>query len=508
MMSTILLAALLIGPTPGAPLDSVVASVGRFTITVGDLIDSYEFGPAFVKRMENPLERHLEYMIYERLIALDAERLGYDTSVFVRDRARGLEEDLAVEQLYREEILSKITLTSEEIEEATTKAQIQLRLRWLYAADRAEAERLQTLLASGVPFDSLFLYQKVVTEESERQLETNVLRLERDNARFARTIRDLRSQETSTYIEGPDGFYLVRVDEIWRNPLVTEFGQAVAELEATKMLRAIRANEMADNYVRTLMASANPVIKAEGFNIVRAYLADKGLSSNTRLKWQIPETFMTEAGPLPLAASAELLRRPLVTFGNRTFTVRDYIHWFDLRQFQLKTHSLAAFNASVKRTIWKMVQDKLLSGEAYRRGMHLQPAVAHEAKKWETKLLYLAGRRHASTAIRVSDEEVKQRFQDRRHLYRKPDGMPMEFDEAQQGVWAELYNEHEVHNLFRLIQRLLNEFPVSINEKLLTKLSETVERDPQAIEVIFYKPGGTFPRVAFPTIDERWQRFR
>jgi hypothetical protein len=49
---------------------------------------------------------------------------------------------------------------------------------------------------------------------------------------------------------------------------------------------------------------------------------------------------------------------------------------------------------------------------------------------------------------------------------------------------------------------------VSINEKLLQQLSKKKESDLYAIEVVFYKPGGTFPRVAFPTIDEAWSKMR
>jgi hypothetical protein len=51
------------------------------------------------------------------------------------------------------------------------------------------------------------------------------------------------------------------------------------------------------------------------------------------------------------------------------------------------------------------------------------------------------------------------------------------------------------------------EHPVTINEKLVEELAATLRPDPHAIEVKVYKPGGTFPRVAFPTIDERWQMF-
>ncbi|MEK7249686.1 MAG: hypothetical protein AAB209_04605, partial [Bacteroidota bacterium] len=71
--------------------DGTIATVGRFSITKQDLLDSYEFGPAFVKRLQNPLRKHLGFMIDERLLALEAGQLKYDTTNFVRERVAALE---------------------------------------------------------------------------------------------------------------------------------------------------------------------------------------------------------------------------------------------------------------------------------------------------------------------------------------------------------------------------------------------------------------------------------
>ena len=61
-------------PADRLPDTAVVARVGRFVITAQELLDSYEFGPAFVRRSSDPLRTHLQYMIYERLLATEAEK--------------------------------------------------------------------------------------------------------------------------------------------------------------------------------------------------------------------------------------------------------------------------------------------------------------------------------------------------------------------------------------------------------------------------------------------------
>ncbi len=83
----------------------------------------------------------------------------------------------------------------------------------------------------------------------------------------------------------------------------------------------------------------------------------------------------------------------------------------------------------------------------------------------------------------------------------------MKFEQARQHVWADLYSEKAHNVLFRTILRLKKEFPVTVREDILQELSSKIEMEPVPLNVIFYKPGGTFPRVAFPTIDDAWESF-
>lgn len=487
---------------------TTIASIGRLAIAAEELLQSYEIGPAFVKRSQHPLRTHLNFMIYERLLALQAERFRYDTTYFVRERTKALEEDLTVDELYKDEILSKIKLTEREIEEGIRKEKINLRLRWIYASTKPEADRIARSLRTGVLFDSLFAAQldSAVSAQS-RSLETTLLKLERDNPEFAKAIALLNNQEVSSPVAGPDGFYIVRVDEVWQNPLSTQTDYVTLKDQVVKVLQTTRADGLAGEFVRGKMKTANPVIKAGGFNIVLAYMADKGLSRDVRIRWAIPAAFMMEAGPQPITASGKFLNQPLVVFGNRILTVQDYVTWYDIRQFQLRVSSLKAFNSSMKRTIWKMVQDKLLGEEAYRRGFQHRTDVKREAALWETKLLYLAGRSHVVRSITLSDAALKRQYQRYRARYRDVAGKQLSFTDARERVWMDVYYSEEAKVLFRTIQELKKEFPVTINEDALKRLEANVAPEPTPINVLFYKPGGTFPRLAYPTIDEAWERF-
>jgi len=61
--------------------------------------------------------------------------------------------------------------------------------------------------------------------------------------------------------------------------------------------------------------------------------------------------------------------------------------------------------------------------------------------------------------------------------------------------------------VFQTVQRLRKETPIVVDESIVQKLAEKIEKEINPIDVIFYKPGGTYPRIAFPTIDAWWQAY-
>jgi hypothetical protein len=182
------------------------------------------------------------------------------------------------------------------------------------------------------------------------------------------------------------------------------------------------------------------------------------------------------------------------------------VRWFDIRQFQLKTRSLAAYNSSIKRTIWKLVQDKLLSSEAYGRRLDRRDDVKRETGKWNAKLLYLAGRSSVLRGITIDDQDLKRDYERTKARYKDASGNLMTFAEARDRLWSTRYYAEEERVLRETLQHLRNKFAVHVDEEAVRRLAAGIGPESDPIEVIFYKPGGTFPRVAFPTIDESWQR--
>ena len=118
-------------------LDTItVANVGPWTISATEFLMNYDFGPAFVKRDKDSRRRYLNYMIYEKLLALGAVERGIEAWPDVRRQTDEIEADLATEELYRDDIFGRIHIPDRDIARAVLQERIHLTVRWLFAATR------------------------------------------------------------------------------------------------------------------------------------------------------------------------------------------------------------------------------------------------------------------------------------------------------------------------------------------------------------------------------------
>jgi hypothetical protein len=139
--------------------EDIVAQVDTINITAEEFYYSYEFGPAFPKMKSNSKETHLNYIINEKLLALD----GYNEGIIEQDYAKGIfsdiESDLATEELFREEIFPKVEISEIEINKVIEKKLIEYEIRWLYSENQKSIEHYLVELRNVSSFDSLFYAQ-------------------------------------------------------------------------------------------------------------------------------------------------------------------------------------------------------------------------------------------------------------------------------------------------------------------------------------------------------------
>jgi hypothetical protein len=486
----------------------IVAKVGKRPITAQEYLLNYEFGPAFPKREKDARHRYLNFMIYEKLLALDGYERGLGTSAETRLAVAEFEGDLATEELYKDDVRSKVRVPEREIGIGMQRAGIHLTLRWLYAPGKGRADTVQALLRRGVSFDSLFAREAPDSAMRDaRSMETTLFKLHQNNPALAAVVDTLSFRSTSLPVAAPDGYYFVEITDRWSNAIMTESEQAKVHSDVERALVEQKSDSLSDDYIRRLMKGRHPVIVRKPFDIIETHLAEIVLGEKKFTDWNLAGRLAQRWGAVDFHDLEPIGKQPLVELSSRNFTVKDFLNWYHAREYNLHLSSSSpqAFFLSLEEIVLRMVRDKLLVERAHRRRLQDREPVKKQVQWWKDKIVYRLVRAGIADSIRWSDSLLRAYYADHRRDYRNAKGDTIAFEEAKDSLLADYYSGELTKRLLHRLLALKGKYGVTINEPELKNLPLEDEFDPRAIDVYTVKKGGTFPRPAFPSIDYEWQ---
>ena len=172
---------------------------------------------------------------------------------------------------------------------------------------------------------------------------------------------------------------------------------------------------------------------------------------------------------------------------------------------RLDTKSPRAYFASVEQLVWRMVRDRMLTAEAYRRGLQKREDVAKQTKWWEEKLVYKAVKMEIDDSVKQDDSTRHKDHTEHEKDYVNDKGVVRPFAEVKDDVSRDAFAFQETSILLHKILKLKQKYTVKVNDETLKKLAVDEENSPKAIDVYTVKKGGIFPHTAFPSIDYDWQ---
>jgi hypothetical protein len=484
-----------------------VARVGPWTISGNEFKLSYEFGPAFVKREKDSKRRYLQYMVYEKLLALDGKNRGLDQWPDLKGQVSEIEGDLATEELYKVDVLKKVHITNIQLANAVRQERIHFSVQWIFLRSAIEVDDVVRKMKSGVPFDTLFAQQfGDVVKANDRTMESTKFKIGMQNPLFANVIDTLSPGSVSLPIHGPDGWYIVRTTDKWENPIVTQTEEEKMAEDVRRALTQQKSDSLSDVYVQRIVAASHPIILREPFNAIEAYLGKIYLAREKYDEWQLRKrrgaSSLSDSSNLdPIAADT------LVTMNKGQFTVHDFLEWYRLREpyITLDRSTQQGFFQSVEQLVWRMVRDRLLTQRAYARGLQKRPNVRREIDWWKEKMLYTANKNRIGDTITDSLPVLRQYYKEHTRSFSDEKGILKPFDSVKDDVWKEYYNDELTKKLLHEILSLKKQYAVKIDEAALQRIPVNDQNDPKTIDVYAVQKGGIYPHMAFPSIDYDWQ---
>ncbi len=122
--------------------DVILVWIDDEIITAEEFQLNYEFGHGHLRRGEDPRSAYLNLMIFERVLALEAEKINLDTSQVVIHAMHTLREELLIERVFEEKALANVVVTDEEIRDEINRAAVSFQFRFLPARSERDARDL------------------------------------------------------------------------------------------------------------------------------------------------------------------------------------------------------------------------------------------------------------------------------------------------------------------------------------------------------------------------------
>ncbi len=487
-----------------------VADVGPVGISAIEFKLSYEFGPAFVKRVKDSKLRYLNFMVNEKLLALDAGRLGLDTWPDVKSQVSEIEADLATEELYKEDVLKRISVSDRQVASGVESERVQLTVQWVFTPTAGEMDNVVRRLKAGVSFDSLHTAQNFTRREqaADRSMNTTRFKLRLKNPMLAGIVDTMSAGTIALPVHGPDGWYLVKMADVHKTMIVTQSEELKLREDVRRAIVQHVGDSLSDVYVRNFVGSRKPTIVRVPLNALVAHMGKQYLDKNRFDEWKLTDL----KGVQRLADVADLApiaAETLVTMKNGRFSVNDFMEWYRMREpyATLALSSPAALSRSVEEMVWRMVRDRLLTQKAYARGFQNTLTVKRQTAWWKEKMLYTANKHRIGDTIIDSLPALLTYYNDNRRRFTDEHGRVRPFEDARDDVWKEYYSQELTRKMLHEVLRLKQQYRVTIDEAALRRIPVDDENDPKTIDVYSAKKGGIYPHAAFPSIDYDWQRW-
>ncbi len=391
------------------PEDPVVATVAEHEIPASWFRQTYfEF---LVRTGANDTRGnrylHLDNLIDAFLLADEARRLGYDEDSLSRVfAAREMKKALGG-RFFEETFLEQVPpLEEADVRRAFVNSKKQVVVRHLFYLNPDSARAAHKRLQHGVDFlDEAQRCYGLATYDSSAGFLGPIRYFMMDDA-FADAAFSLAVGDYSKPVQSRFGYHILRVEDVLRNPLLTESEYRTRRSGIEKRERLRRTRLSGDRFVRALMEDADVSVNAPAVNALNLLILDAEKSATPKPVAVLGQETVDD--PIRADMDALDLDTPLATYrwggSERIFTLGDYFFWLPALPYAERRSRTGA-------SVGRALRNEVLALEGERRGLNDDRTLGSVER--ETSL-YLARRLleelRADTTVSPSEEQLRTAF--------------------------------------------------------------------------------------------------
>lgn len=391
-----------------------VARVGSKVISDSEFLERYEFTPGFkrhIKQMDdsNKLE-FLFTLIAEKLFALEAKNLKLDTTEVMQFSRKAFERMFVRDKLFQEEIRNKISVTDNELIEATIKNNSRLYVNFLFSRDKDEIDQLYNYLKLGISFDSI-LIESPEYEEQKEPIEVLFGQMEE-------TIEDslfrMKVGEFTKPILTPDGWYIFKLVNKSQNLFLTDEDKENAKKTISRIVENRKLVKRQKEFYAEYFRDKKVDVDAKLFEILSQKISSVIEYKRNNFTYQPNQpTYLDAFDVIKIENDIgnEILTKPFVRFQEQPITLKEFIRLLAFDGFNSKEYKINYIRAALDFQTKRFIEQELFYREGLKRGYHKLPEIQNEIERWIDNYLFQMLQNQIVDSIQVSDEEVREYYE-------------------------------------------------------------------------------------------------
>jgi parvulin-like peptidyl-prolyl isomerase len=412
LVVALLLSVLLVVSCSKTNENSPVAKVGDRVITLGTFEKTYwtvdsKYQPED-KGIEG-LKEFLNTMINKDVMAIKAEELGYDKDPYVIQGMEAFKKVSLPAAYLKLRVADKIKVTEKDIKDAYEKYQTNLQIKQILVDTKAQADEAYDLLKKGSDFESV---SQRYSKDPDAAMGGRV-----GNAVWGTFEPEFQDALFSTPVGGITpplymryGYLIIKVLEK-NQPKRKPFEEVKGDLE--KLLHRLEEIRLTNQVTDQVRAKHNFKWQEDNLSIAfDALPPDRPLTT--------PPARSTEVYPL-LQFDERDLDKPLVSYDNKSITVRDFSDLFDRASFFTRPRREYRYG-DIKRFLMEIVMNEIVVVEMRDAKIEEEPVVVTAlGKKKEQFMVDKMYQELIDKQSEVLPDEIAAYYNDNLEQFRRPE---------------------------------------------------------------------------------------
>lgn len=390
--------------------DEIIAEIGPIKITAGEFKKRYEMVPHVgrdIKGRENRLKAETLYsIISEKLWALEAEDLGFDSTDVMNYTFQAVEDMYLRDALYQKEIKSKLSKEPAKYYEAKKRALVYLNTKFIFTKEKNEIDRLYEELKNGASFDSLLSLrgESLLQKDEPYQIHFGQM------AEFAEdSVYSLSVGEFSNPLKSEDGWYIFKLVSVESERIEDDKQVENMEKNIRRVVEGRKEDNVFQDYYRSFFPGHEVQTNGDLFwsfsdKIIIALRNRKNLSEVKDGK-----SIHLEAGDfykIKDQFSSDSLNMIFIQLKNDPITLRQFLYSFAFEGFYSASVNPDIIRGQLSARVKRFIEHELLTREANKQNLNDNLEVKNDIEMWRNYYLGTLYKQTLFDSSNVTDAEV------------------------------------------------------------------------------------------------------